>query len=208
MGFRCWWTNENNRINATKGVYAIASTNLSGGFRINDDEVFSVFGGGIEFPETRFNIRAYQPLVESERLIFRYNGTIGAIHSTDGSIVPYIHRYRAGGINSIRGYGWFTLGPSVRAQGYLPSNQSAFVGSDDPAASDARLVVGEPNMDQQCGDRDSDHSFAEIRAVTFFDAGNAFGDPWGNGSINFARFTNGLRRWIRWLSPMGPLRFF
>ena len=35
----------NNRINATKGVYAIASTNLSGGFRINDDEVFSVFGG-------------------------------------------------------------------------------------------------------------------------------------------------------------------
>ena len=85
----------NNRINATKGVYAIASTNLSGGFRINDDEVFSVFGGEFNL-ETRFNIRAYQPLVESERLIFRYNGTIGAIHSTDGSIVPYIHRYRAG----------------------------------------------------------------------------------------------------------------
>ena len=87
----------NNRINATKGVYAIASANLSGGFRVNDEEVFSVFGGEFNFLETRFNIRAYQPLVESERLIFRYNGTIGSIHSTDGSIVPYIHRYRAGG---------------------------------------------------------------------------------------------------------------
>ena len=40
-------------------------------------------------------------------------------------------------------------------------------------------------MDQQCGDRDSDHSAAGQSTVTFFDAGNAFGDPW-KGSINFA----------------------
>ena len=142
----------NNRINATKGVYAIASTNLSGGFRINDDEVFSVFGGEFNFLETRFNIRAYQPLVESERLIFRYNGTIGAIRSMDGSIVPYIHRYRAGGIQSIRGYGWFTLGPSIRAQGYLPSNQSAFVGSDDPLHQTHDWLLGDSDLDQQRGD--------------------------------------------------------
>jgi len=198
----------NNRINATKGVYAIASANLSGGFRVNDEEVYSIFGGEFNFLETRFNIRAYQPLVESERLIFRYNGTIGSIHSTDGSIVPYIHRYRAGGINSIRGYGWFTLGPSIRAQGYLPSNQSAFVGSDDPAASDARLVVGGTqtwinNVEIEIPIIPA----AGIRAVTFFDAGNAFGDPWGNGSINFADLRMAYGGGIRWLSPMGPLRF-
>ncbi len=198
----------NNRINATKGIYAIASTNLSGGFRLNDNDVFSVFGGEFNFLETRLNIRAYKPLVESERLIFRYNGTLGAIHSTDGSIVPYIHRYRAGGINSIRGYGWFTLGPSIRAQGYLPSNQSAFVGSDDPAASDARLVVGGTqtwinNVEIEIPIIPA----AGIRAVTFFDAGNAFGDPWGNGSINFADLRMAYGGGVRWLSPMGPLRF-
>ena len=146
--------------------------------------------------------------MESERLIFRYNGTIGAIHSTDGSIIPYIHRYRAGGINSIRGYGWFTLGPSIRAQGYLPSNQSAFVGSDDPAASDARLVVGGTqtwinNVEIEIPIIPA----AGIRAVTFFDAGNAFGDPWGNGSINFTDLRMAYGGGIRWLSPMGPLRF-
>ena len=198
----------NNRINATQGIYAVASANLSGGFRTNEDEVLSVFGGEFNFLETRFNIRAYQPLVESGRLIFRYNGTLGALHSTDGSIIPYIHRYRAGGINSIRGYGWFTLGPSLRAQGYLPSNQSAFVGSDDPAASDARLVVGGTqtwinNVEIEIPIIPA----AGIRAVTFFDAGNAFGDPWGNGSINFADLRMAYGAGVRWLSPMGPLRF-
>ena len=48
---------------------------------------------------------------------------------------------------------------------------------------------------------------AGIRAVTFFDAGNAFGDPWGNGSINFADLRMAYGGGIRWLSPMGPLRF-
>ena len=100
----------NNRINATRGIYTVLSANLSGGFRVNEDQVMSVFGGDFNFIETKLNVRAYQPLVESERFIFRYNGTLGMIHSTDGTIVPYIHRYRAGGINLIRGYDWF-IGP-------------------------------------------------------------------------------------------------
>ena len=66
----------------------------------------------------RINFRAYYPLVKSGRLIFKYNGTIGHLGSTDGRVIPYIHRYRAGGINSIRGYDWFTLGPFIRAQGF------------------------------------------------------------------------------------------
>ena len=198
----------NNRINATKGVYAVASAHLSGGFRTSPDEVLSVFGGDFNFMETKFNIRAYYPLVDSERLIFRYNGTIGGIRSTDGSIVPYIHRYRAGGMQSVRGYGWYTLGPSIRANGYLPSSQSAFVGSDDPAAGDARLVVGGTqtwinNVEVEIPIVPA----AGIRAVVFFDAGNAFGDPWGNGSINFADLRMAYGGGIRWLSPMGPLRF-
>ena len=48
---------------------------------------------------------------------------------------------------------------------------------------------------------------AGISTVIFFDAGNAFGDPWGNGYINpmDLRFSYGAG--IRWFSPMGPLRF-
>ena len=198
----------NNRINATKGIYAVASTNLSGGFRTSEEERLSIFGGEFNFLETKFNFRGYYPLFEGDRVILRYNGTVGAIRSTDGSVVPYIHRYRAGGINSIRGYGWFTLGPSIRANGYYPSNQSMFQGSDDPASADERLVVGGTqtwinNIEMEIPIVPA----AGIRTVVFFDAGNAFGDPWGNGSINFADMRMAYGAGVRWLSPMGPLRF-
>ena len=48
---------------------------------------------------------------------------------------------------------------------------------------------------------------AGISTVTFFDAGNAFGDPWGVGHIDITdlRFSYGFG--VRWFSPMGPLRF-
>jgi len=128
--------------------------------------------------------------------------------STDGSVVPYIHRYRAGGINSIRGYDWYSLGPYMRVTGYDGGFRSSFVGSDDPVSSDDRLVVG--------GDQIWVNNFelespiikaAGISTVVFFDAGNAFGDPWGHGYINPFELRTSYGFGIRWLSPMGPLRF-
>jgi outer membrane protein insertion porin family len=198
----------NNRISATKGIYLVASANLSGGVRVNDEELLQLFGGEFNFYELRMNLRAYQPLDEKQRFIFRYNGTLGHLGSTDGTVIPYIHRYRAGGINSVRGYDWYTLGPYVRAFGYKSSSRSAFLGSDDPTAADDRLVVGgtetwinnfeiESPIVRQAG----------ISTVFFFDAGNAFGDPWGEGNINVADLRMAYGMGVRWLSPMGPLRF-
>jgi outer membrane protein insertion porin family len=199
----------NNRINATKGVYSSLSGTLTGGWRLNDEQVISLFGGDFNYYEIKANVRTYYPLVESEWLIFKYNGTLGHVGSTDGSIIPYIHRYRAGGINSVRGYDWYSLGPSVRSPGYRTTAQSALVsGSDDPTAADERLVVGgtetwinnfeiEAPIVRQAG----------ISTVIFFDAGNAFGDPWGNGSIDLLGLRTAYGFGVRWLSPMGPLRF-
>ena len=48
---------------------------------------------------------------------------------------------------------------------------------------------------------------AGIAAVIFFDAGNAFGDPYGNGHINLAGLRTSYGAGIRWQSPIGPLRF-
>jgi outer membrane protein insertion porin family len=48
---------------------------------------------------------------------------------------------------------------------------------------------------------------AGISAVVFFDAGNAFGDPWGNGGINPLQLRTSAGFGIRWQSPIGPLRF-
>ena len=48
---------------------------------------------------------------------------------------------------------------------------------------------------------------AGVAVVVFFDAGNAFGDPWGNGYLNPVELRFAYGAGIRWQSPIGPLRF-
>lgn len=198
----------NNRIQATRGVFATASTALSGGYRSDEDTITQVFGGDFNFVESKLNLRAYQPVVKKEWLIFKYNGTLGKIWSTDGTIVPFIHRYRAGGIQSVRGFAWFSLGPSLRAPGFKQPQQYSFLGSEDPTAPDDRLIVGgtetwinnfelESPIIKQAG----------ISTVIFFDAGNAFGDVWGDGNMSLGGLRGAYGFGVRWFSPMGPLRF-
>ncbi len=200
----------NNRINATRGFKASLSTELAGGLRINDDQVLSLFGGDFNFWETKANFRFYQPVIaKNDWLVFKYNGSFGHIESTDGSVIPYIHRYRAGGILSVRGYDPYSLGPAIRASGYKPDEpRSSVIGADDPASAEDRLVVGGVNTWINNFELESPIiKSAGISVVAFFDAGNTFGDPWGQGAINplDLRFAYGFG--VRWFSPIGPLRF-
>ena len=188
----------NNRIFPTQGFYGSLSSSLSGGFRLANQDVVSLLGGDFHFSENRINARFYQPLIRgNDRFVFRANSTMGVVSSTDGRMVPFIHRYRAGGINSVRGYNWFSLGPTIRA-----------VTSEDPGRADDQLIVGgtqtwvnnfeiETQLVRQAG----------ITGVVFFDAGNAFGDPWGEGGISITGLRSSYGLGIRWRSPMGPLRF-
>ncbi len=201
----------NNRINATRGFKASLSTELAGGFRLNDDKVLSLFGGDFNFWETKANFRFYQPVIaKNDWLVFKYNGSFGHMESTDGSIVPYIHRYRAGGILSVRGYDPYSLGPSIRASGARNYGQdrSSVVGADDPASADDRLVVGGTNTWINNFELESPIiKSAGISVVAFFDAGNTFGDPWGDGPINPLELRLAYGFGVRWFSPIGPLRF-
>ena len=197
----------NNRIQATRGVYFSAAAELAGGFRIDDDRVLSLLGGEFNFVETRANLRVYQPILpNSDRVVFRLNSTVGRVWSTDGRVIPYIHRFRAGGINSVRGYNWFSLGPTIRS---LSTQSSLGVAeADDPIRADDKLIVGGTetwinNIEIQADIVPQ----AGIAAVIFFDAGNAFGDPWGNGHLNVQDLRLSYGAGIRWQSPMGPLRF-
>ena len=112
-------------------------------------------------------------------------------------MVPFVHRYRAGGINSVRGYNWYSLGPTVRS-----------LGTEDPGRVDDDLIVGGTstwinNIELEAPIVKS----AGISAVVFFDAGNAFGDPWGEGSVSLAGLRLSYGAGVRWFSPIGPLRF-
>ena len=188
----------NNRIFPTQGIKASVRTTLSGGFRVSEDQVLSLFGGDFNMVESNFNVRFYQPLIPStDKAVLRINSTLGDIRSTDGRVIPFIHRYRAGGINSVRGYNWFSLGPSMRA-----------LGSDDPTRADDKMIVG--------GSQTWVNNFeienpivraAGISGVVFFDAGNAFGGPFGDDQLNPFKLRFAYGAGVRWRSPIGPLRF-
>jgi outer membrane protein insertion porin family len=198
LGLSLYVDKRNNRILPTHGIYGSVSANLSGGLPVGDGEVKPFIGGEFNLWETKSNLRFYQPVIPgSDRLIFRLNSTLGFIGSTDGSVVPYVHRYRAGGINSVRGYNWYSLGPTLRN-----------VGTEDPARVDDTLIVGGTstwinNIELEAPIVKS----AGISAVVFFDAGNAFGDPWGEGSVSVTGLRFAYGAGLRWFSPIGPLRF-
>jgi outer membrane protein insertion porin family len=188
----------NDRIFPTRGLLTNISTSLSGGFRINEDQVLSLLGGDFNQIESRFNFRLYQPLLpNNDQFVFKMNISMGDIRSTDGRHIAFIHRYRAGGIQSLRGFDWFSLGPSLRV-----------VASDDPIRADDRLIVG--------GTQTWTNNFeiegqiiraAGISGVIFFDAGNAFGGPFGEDPLSPFALRTAIGAGIRWRSPIGPLRF-
>lgn len=188
----------NDRIFPTRGLLTNISSSLAGGFRVSDEQVLSLFGGDFNFVESRFNFRLYQPLVaKNDTVVFRMNISLGDLRSTDGREIPFIHRYRAGGIQSLRGFDWFSLGPSIR----VPA-------SDDPIRADDKLIVG--------GTQTWTNNFeieswvvkaAGIATVVFFDAGNAFGGPFGEDPFSPLRLRTAVGAGVRWRSPIGPLRF-
>jgi len=199
----------NNRIQATKGYLAELGGSLTGGWRTGEDKLVSVLGGDFNYYQLQANLRTFYPLVKSESLVFKYNVSLGHMASTDGRIIPWVQRYKVGGMTTIRGYDWFSLGPSIRASGYRQgTSHFTWTGSDDPTAADDRLVIGgvrsfvnnfeiEASIVRQAG----------ISTVVFFDAGNAYGDVWGNGAIDPTDLRAAYGFGIRWFSPMGPLRF-
>lgn len=188
----------NNYILPTKGFLINAEASLVGGFRTGGDKLVSLLGGDFNFVETKLNFRFYQPLIpKSDWLVLRFNTTLGSIWSTDGQIIPFIHRYRAGGINSVRGFQWFSLGPTLRT-----------VRSDDPANGDDKVTIGGTQTWINNLEIESPIvKAAGISAVVFFDAGNTFGDPFGVGAINPIELRTAVGFGIRWRSPIGPLRF-
>ena len=188
----------NDRIFPTRGMLTNISSALSGGFRLNENQVLSLLGGDFNFVESRLNFRLYQPLLpNTDQVVFKMNISMGDLRSTDGRQIPFIHRYRAGGIQSLRGFDWFSLGPSMR----LPI-------SDDPVRADERLIVG--------GTQTWTNNFeieswivraAGISGVLFFDAGNAFTGPFGEDPLSPFALRTAIGAGIRWRSPIGPLRF-
>ena len=196
------WDSRDNRLAPTGGTYSTAFAEYAG--RLTGSENQFVRWGGFA--------RRYQRL--GGPFVLRLNGELGVTTSLDGRGVPLSERYLLGGLADIRGYAPRSLGPQ------LVSQRAGDVGQPlDP------LPLG-GNV-QLIGNAEVEFPLVKklgLSGVVFFDIGNAYNleDRFcsrRSGSqvaavdacVQPSGMLGGLRKsvglGVRWLSPIGPLRF-
>ncbi|MCW9004957.1 MAG: autotransporter assembly complex protein TamA [Gammaproteobacteria bacterium] len=151
-------------------IYTLDGLRLDIGLRgaseklISDSDFFQLQGG----------IKAITSLGEDNRLIGR--GALGGIRSDKFNELPSSVRFFAGGANSVRGYGYQTLGP-------MDSNGKIIGGK--------YLMIGSIEYEH--------HLNGKWSAALFYDGGNAI------NKIE-DKLERGSGFGLRWRSPIGPVR--
>lgn len=96
-----------------------------------------------------------------------------------------------GGIYSLRGFESREIGPRRLSE----TGEMEFIGGDTEAFANFEYIFP---IYKEIG----------IKGVTFFDVGNAWGDDFfGEDDEPFGSWRYSAGAGIRWLSPLGPMRF-
>ncbi|HHH27899.1 MAG TPA: outer membrane protein assembly factor BamA [Polyangiaceae bacterium] len=198
------WDGRNNRLQPTEGFYASWSTEISDEY-IGSERNNTFIRHGLD-------VRGYYPLFEG--IVFRARGVWGLVTSRLETGVPVYERYFLGGIFNVRGFPLNSLGPRLgisrdRDPNGIPSDRGVPIGGNMQFFYNFEL---EFPIVQEVG----------IRGVIFTDGGNAWnlngqycdGAPSAVGvdandpcQFNPLDIRTSWGFGIRWVSPLGPLRF-
>lgn len=170
----------NDRIIPTKGTYHMVENEVSG----------NKLGGNNNFYRITENSRFYYPLFWG--IVAKANAKIGYVKSTDDNPVPLFERYYTGGVYSLRGFMPRSIGPKLRIPGSVAGGDQEFVYGGN------KLLLFNGEIEFPI------YNPAGLKWVFFMDAGNAFAEN-QKYSLTNLRADWGLG--LRWLSPIGPLRF-
>lgn len=123
------------------------------------------------------------------------------IRGIEGRTTPFNERFIPGGIYSIRGHMFRSLGPAV---------DTAF--NSINTSDDLELAISDPDKLRLGGNKqiilNVEYLFdifreAGIKGVLFFDTGNTFAES----DYDFLNLRKSVGFGFRWFSPLGPLRF-
>ncbi len=176
--------NLDNYIDPTEGNVVQLRHNFTGG----------TLGGDFQFMETSLDGEYYLPVDYSEtfRTNFKLHGFFGQLHKMGRTAIPITERYRLGGFNNLRGFGFGAIGPSEKKQrGPLSSSYNYNAGGDRELYFQLEYFV--PLIPQ-----------AGIKAVVFSDAGRVY-EEGENPSL--AKFDFDVGFGFRWVTPIAPFRF-
>ena len=192
------YDSRDNRMFPTKGVYASLSSELADPY----------LGSERTYMRHRYFGRFYYPLILG--MVLRLNTEAGLITSRKDQGVPLYERFFLGGILSVRGFPYNSLGP----RGSLPLDI-------DPGGVNTGFRLGGNAMLRMNLEVEFPIvSSVGIKGVIFTDAGNVWNleknwcqlaaadendDTRQVCGFNRLRYSAGFG--VRWFSPMGPLRF-
>ncbi|MGF1467144.1 MAG: outer membrane protein assembly factor BamA [Sandaracinaceae bacterium] len=197
------WDGRDNRLFPTDGFYASWSTEWA-------DEII---GSQNTFLRHNLDVRGYVPLFV-EGLTLRMRGVWGLITSRFAQGVPLYERFFLGGIFNVRGFPLNRLGPRLGVADTVDPNRDVF----PPGIS----IGGNMQFFYNVEIEFPIVTEVGIRGVVFTDGGNAWNlnDTFCNAPVASAgiaetdacrvnlfdlRYSVGFG--IRWVSPLGPLRF-
>jgi outer membrane protein insertion porin family len=195
----------NNQLFPTSGAFVQASV----------EGATSLFGSQNEFFRWQANARFYYPLDREESIVLRFNGQAGLVTSPNSQGVPLFQRYFLGGILDVRGFPLRSLGPRMPMRGSLDPSA--------PPIPDGANIGGNLMYYQNLELEFPILKAVNLRGVVFTDLGNVWNTerqychaaPSSRVAVTDPCFSVGhlldvRTSWgfgIRWLSPMGPLRF-
>jgi len=158
----------------------------SSGIDANASWEFAGIGGTEKFSKYILDARYFVPW--KWETVFSVHGQLGYVHSLNSDDVPIDERFYLGGIYNIRGFDNREVGPR--------DVNGDFIGGDTEAYFNFEYIF--PLYKE-----------LKIKGVTFFDVGNTWSndDYTGEDADRFGSWRYSAGYGIRWLSPMGPLRF-
>jgi outer membrane protein insertion porin family len=195
------WDSRDNRLFPTKGIYTSLSTEAADPY----------IGSQRTFWRHKFFSRFYYPLILG--MVLRVNLEAGLVTSRSSRGVPLYDRFFLGGILSVRGFPFQSLGPYSDTAAVVDPN---VVGSRRTAIRLGGNAMLRSNIEIEFPILTA----VGIKGVVFTDSGTVWNlektlcqarpNPQLDSSqspcgFNPPRFSYGFG--VRWFSPMGPLRF-
>ena len=141
-------------------------------------------GGTIKYYKLTEKVQWYRPLTRTYTLML--NGEIGAADGLGGKSLPFYKNFYAGGVESVRGYDSYSLGPRDAS--------GAVLGGTKRVLGNAEVLFPMPGTGAN----------RSMRLSVFLDAGQVYGSD-EKIRLSELRYSTGVS--FIWISPIGPLRF-
>ena len=150
--------------------------------RLSYAKASSFLGGDTAFDRYEAEGAFWIPFPFYRGASFMAHGEIGYMEENKKDGLPVYEKYMIGGINTVRGYDWYSISPR--------DDRGETIGGEKMLA--LNFEIGLPILQEQ-----------GLYAVAFYDMGNVWD---GEGKYSLSDMRKSYGGGLRYLSPMGPFR--